>query len=312
MSDKCKHCNRNINARNVKIQCKDCQGVFHAGCVDMTEEDVKFLQSGNEIWRCDICKKTRRESLRLETDTEDQGAKNEDVLKLSQEMRLESKKQLEHLERELGKSVNNCHEKIGDLLLKFDDQSKIIKSYEEKFEVIIQENINLKSKVKSLEGRLDEIEQYSRVNCLEINGVPELKNENILEVVKSIGKSLGVEITEEMIDASHRMGSKKDGKHRGIIVKFTRRIIKEELLGKRKIKRNLNTHDLNMKNSPAEVVYINESLSPARRKILNAARALKKEKGYTFVWVRDGRIFLRKNEGDPVIVASTMDQLSSL
>lgn len=312
MSDKCKVCCRNINARNAKAQCTDCQGSFHASCINMTEDDVKFIQSQNEVWRCDDCKKKKRESLRLESAIETQGASNEDVIKLLQEMRAESKRQIDHLETELGKSVENCHAKIGDLLTKFNEQSEIMKNFEGRFEVVIQENTNLKAKVKSLEVRLDEMEQYSRVNCLEINGVPEAENENTYDVVQAVGHSLGIEITEDMVDACHRLGSKQEGRKRGIIVKFTRRDVKEDVLNKRKIKRNFNTHDLNIKNSPAEVVYINESLSPNRRKILNAARALKREKGYTFVWVRNGRVFLRKSEGDPVIVATSIDQVAAL
>lgn len=147
---------------------------------------------------------------------------------------------------------------------------------------------------------------------MELNGIPEAKNENVIEVIKSVGTALGMNITEEMIDACHRLGAKQDRKVRGIIVKFTRRTIKGNMLHKRKVKRNFNTHDLGFKDLQADVVYINESLSPARRKILNAARALKREKGYSYVWVRNGRIFLRKNEGDPVIVASTLDQVASL
>lgn len=95
-------------------------------------------------------------------------------------------------------------------------------------------------------------------------------------------------------------------------MKFTRRDVKEKVPNNRKIKSKFNKHDLNLKKSPAEVVYINESLSPNRRKILNTARALKKEKGYTFVWVKIGRIFRRKNEGNPVIVVTSMDQIAGL
>lgn len=144
--------------------------------------------------------------MRLEPAAEKTGTHNEDVIKLLNEMRAESKTQMNHLETELGKSVENCHDKISDLMKKIDEQSKTIKAYDEKFEALIQENCNLKSKVKSLEGRLEECEQYSRVNCLEINGVPEKKNENVFDGIAAVGQGLGVNITEEMVDACHRMG----------------------------------------------------------------------------------------------------------
>lgn len=38
MSDKCKVCFHNINARNAKAQSN-----FHASCINMTDDNVKFL-----------------------------------------------------------------------------------------------------------------------------------------------------------------------------------------------------------------------------------------------------------------------------
>lgn len=312
MSDKCKSCNRVTKQRQVKIKCNDCDSLFHGSCVNMSEEDVTFMQAENEIFRCDNCKKTRRESMRFESAVEKSGGRNNDVIMLLREMQEDSKKQFKHLEDELGNSVENCHAGILELRTMFDEQSKIIKAYEEKFEAMSQENTHLKKRVKALESELDNTEQYSRVNCLELNGIPETKTENVYDVIKSVGNALGMDITEEQIDACHRMGSKQEGKKRGIIVKFTRRTVKEEMLSKRKVKRNFNTHDLGFRGTAADVVYINESLTPVRRKILNAARALKKEKGYTYVWVKNGRIFLRKNDGDPAIVATSVEQLASL
>lgn len=95
-----------------------------------------------------------------------------------------------------------------------------------------------------------------------------------------------------MVDACHWLGSKQEGRKRGIIVKFTRQDVKE-VLNSWKIKRNFNTYGLSLK-------------------ILNAARALKKEKGYTFVWVKNGRIFLQKNEGNTVIVVTSTDRVAGL
>lgn len=105
--------------------------------------------------------------MRLESTIEAQGASNEDVIKLLHEMRAKSKKQISQLETDLCKSVENCHNKIGDLLTKFNEQSDIMKTLEEKFEAVMQENKYLKTKVESLEVRLNELEQYSRYNCLD-------------------------------------------------------------------------------------------------------------------------------------------------
>lgn len=55
----------------------------------------------------------------------------------------------------------------------------------------------------------------------------------MFDVVKVIGQGLGVNITEEMVDACHRMGSKQEGKNRAKTVKFTRRNVKEDIITKR-------------------------------------------------------------------------------
>lgn len=319
MSEKCGVCEKVITARasKGKVQCKDCNGMFHGSCVNLSQDDVDYMVAENSIWRCPPCQKIRRVSLRDEA--KEIGAdrvSNEDMIKFLQEMKEELKthtnKQLKSLEADLGKSVENCHEKITELIKTVSEQSSALKEFEKLFDAMKQENTTLRAKVRSLEQQLDDTDQYTRINCLEINGVPETNNENVVEIVQTIGKVLQVTVSAEDIDACHRLGPKQDGRRRGIIVKFVRRHMKEEMLRKRKIKRNLNTSDIGMASGPAEVVYMNESLSPARRKVLNAARSLRKEQGFTFVWVKNGKVFLRKDEGSKAIMLTNMDQLTDL
>lgn len=76
--------------------------------------------------------------------------------------------------------------------------------------------------------------------------------------------------------------------------------------------RDFSTTDINLTAKPAEPIYINESLSYSRRQLFNAARELKKEKKFKFLWVRNGRILLRAEEGAKAIVITTMDQIADL
>lgn len=238
------------------------------------------------------------------------------VLDLLREMKEESKNQLRSLESDLGKSVELCHSDISELVKKIDKQSEIIKNYETLFEKVNQTNLALTKRVKELENRVEDLEQYSRANCLEINGIPEKSNEQLMEVVKKVGSSLGLQINESDIDACHRLGQKRSGDNsgrpRGIIVKFTRRIVKEDMLVKRRIKRNFNTDDIGFTDRAAEVIYMNESLSMARRQIFNAARQLKKDGLVQFVWVRNGRVLVRAEEGVRTQVMTSPDQVEEL
>lgn len=63
-----------------------------------------------------------------------------------------------------------------------------------------------------------------------------MKNENVLEIVKKIGERVGIAIDDKDIDACHRLGvdrGEESRRTRGIIVKFVRRSVKEEVLQKR-------------------------------------------------------------------------------
>lgn len=317
MSGKCKLCAKNITTKQQKIECRECKFWFHGNCVNLSADDISFLVGQNEVWRCDTCSVERRKSMRAESELSKSDPKITDVIELLQEMRVENKEQIKRLEADIGKSVETCHEKIDELTNTIQKHNETLKAFEDKFNEALQENSNLKIKVNDLEMRLDDMEQYSRSNTLEINGIVETENENVIDVVIAVGNGLGYPITNDMIDACHRVGQREpEGRKRknprGIIVKFTRRSVKEDLLKQRRVKRNFNTKDIGISDRPAEVIYMNDSLTQRRRKILNEAKILKKEKGFQFLWVRNGKILLRTEEGAKVIALVSLEQVAAL
>lgn len=314
MSEKCKTCQKLITARQTKVQCCDCSLFFHGSCVKLTKDDVEFMVSSSQIWRCETCNNVRRKSMQVQSKLDENQPNLNDVISLLNEMRKESKDQINKLETDLGNSVENCHQTIEELKKTVQMQTESLNKYEKMYDALFEENKKLHLHIKEMEKREDESNQYLRINCVEINGIPESNNENVLQIIKTVGDSLGLEVKEESVDACHRLGIKRvnESRPRGIIVKFTRRLVKEEMLKKRRVKRNLNTHDIGFTDKPAEVIYINESLTPARREVHKEVRALKKKKGFSFVWVRNGKILVRPEEGASVIAVTTMDDVEKL
>lgn len=312
MSSKCKVCAKSTTGSKSKIQCVDCQMFLHGSCVNLSKNDIAFYEQEGEVYRCDDCNKARRKSMQVESELGKSTPNIEDVLELLGVMREENQQQSKKLESEMGKSLEFNQGQIEELSAVVKRQTESLRKFEEMYSLIVDENAKLKKNINVLEQRLDEMEQYSRVNCIEINGIPEEKTESVLEIVKKVGSSLDMTITDDMVDSCHRLGQTFQGRTRGIIVKFVRRSVKEELLQKRRVKRNLNTHHIGFGDRSADVVYINESLTPLRRKIHTAARALKKEKGYQFLWIRNGRILLRTNEGAKVISLTSIEQVEEL
>lgn len=224
----------------------------------------------------------------------------------------EAKTDRKRMEDEMKKSFEFVHETFKEHQETLKKQDEKLTSYLEKMERLTEENLLLKRIVSDLEARLDECEQYSRSNTIEIFGLPEEKPEDVYTVVEKVCGALDVAVTRNDIDVCHRL-KKRQGCNEpaGVIVKFVRREIKQKLLEKRRIKRNLSTESLGYR-GPAEPVYINESLSPTKRKLLAAARAAKNETKFIYLWIRNGQILMRKNQGDSVIVIQSMDSVTGL
>ncbi|XP_046685739.1 uncharacterized protein LOC124371454 [Homalodisca vitripennis] len=167
--------------------------------------------------------------------------------------------------------------------LSLEDIMRVVTDIRDKqlIESITSENKELK-KVRALEGRLENIEQYSRSNCEEIQGIPVTSNEDVLTIVKDVGKALDLTVSDTMVDACHRLGAKQSGNNPpGIIVKSIRRLDKEKFLRRRRVKRTLSTRHIGATDD--RPIYVNESLSPARRALYALARKYQREKNFNFL-----------------------------
>ncbi|XP_039278707.1 uncharacterized protein LOC120350214 [Nilaparvata lugens] len=306
MADICNVCLKSLKNVKVKVLCSDCNKSFHGKCVNLSADDVNYLSDQGDVWRCTPCSQLRRKSMVLESKST---VTYDDIFKLVNEL----KEDIKRVETSLGTSLNSCHEELAETKKIVQDQKEEITKLVETINELRGENNGLRKQISDLQLRVDEAEQYSRRNTIEIHGVPVQKGENVVTIVKDIGRSLGFPVNDSMIDACHRLRSKVgSGRHPGIIVRMVRRLDAEELLQKRRVKRNFNTHDIGLTAKPAEPVYLNECLSPARRTLFSAARKVKNEKNYSYLWVRGGKIFLRKEQGLSVITVTKMEDLEKL
>lgn len=304
----CGICVKPIKANQVKLMCSDCNGEFHAACFKMSRADVDCITADGLAWRCSVCAEHRRRSLRFDSEVQEGKLTLEDIMKKINEI-ADTQKSQEH---NFNKSNEYLNKQMEENTKAVNDHNSSMKDCLKKIDDLLEENKRLSKKVAELEARVEDMEQYSRLNCVEIHGIPEQKNEDVVSVVKEVGKALDMNISDSMIDACHRLGRRTgtSGPPPGIIVKFVRRLDKDELLKKRRVKSNLSTRHMNL--GVDQPVYINEALSPARRRLFAQARQVKREKNFKFLWVRGGRIFLRKEEQAPVIQVTCQADFSRL
>jgi predicted nuclease with TOPRIM domain len=176
-------------------------------------------------------------------------------------------------EANLGKSIEECHQRVEDAV-------KVTEDVKAELDALKTENHSLRDRVRVLEERLAATEQYSRVNDIEVHGVPYKKGENLSEILSSLGNALSCPVSAETVEVAHRIGKPSESR-RGIYVRFTRKPHKTDFLQARKVKRDLRVGHLScFPPGPRsdDPIYINESLSPEMRSIFNRARELKRDK----------------------------------
>lgn len=307
MANNCGICVKQITQKQQKLSCSDCKHDFHGTCLKMSRADIDCITADGLVWRCEPCSCNRRKSMRLEAASSEGSLTLEDIMKVVTEIRENQHRS----EKDFNKSYELLNEKLEDNSKVIREQAEKIDGYLKKLEEMDTKNKELKKMVENLENRVEDLEQYSRVNTVEIQGIPQDDTEDVIGVVKGVGNALNMKIEDCMIDACHRLKSRPGSNDPPtIIVKFVRRGTKEELLRKRREKKTLSTKHMNLHMD--RPIYINESLSPARRHLAALARVAKREHHYQYIWIRNGKIFLRKENGAKVIQVTSKDDLKSL
>ncbi|XP_047546089.1 uncharacterized protein LOC125077999 [Vanessa atalanta] len=182
-----------------------------------------------------------------------------------------------------------------------------------------EQNNKLESTIDILKARINDLEQRSRSNNLELQCVPESKSENLVKILQQLGSVIGVNITEDKIMNITRVAkvNRHSTRPRSIIVQFNTCLTRDNVLAavikynKSNSRNKLNTSDIGV-GGEKKPIYIMEHLSPENKALHAATRLKAKELGYKYTWVRNGRILIRKDDNSDYKVVKNMQFLSKL
>lgn len=172
---------------------------------------------------------------------------------------------------------------------------------------LLASNKALLAENEALRKQISEMEQYSRINNVEIKGVPFSKDEDCVAVVTAIAEKASCPLSPVEVDIAHRVPTKSG--HQNIIARFCSRAKKNEFLAKAR-KARLVVGSLGFTGENKEPIFINEHLTPDNKKLFAQALALKKEKGWRFLWTKNCRINARKSEDSRVHRINSVADLS--
>lgn len=298
MGDSCFKCNQKFSNSIDILTCNACKNPFHPGCTSVrTLGNFRKLGARKATWKCDECNGdfNRRDSDNDPTDRE----------------------------RDLQNTIVSLNDTLTQLVnSKFDELNNKIteliatnKSLQTTIEAVKKENSTLKGQCDNLRMENDsmrkeirELQQYSRRDNLEIVGVPQSINEDVNAVVGRLAEVIGVPFVNEQISIAHRLPSSRKDVAPPIVIKFISRSAKMQWLSASKSKGRIRSIDLN-RDLPASDVYINEHLIPYNKLLLGRAKHLKRDKKLSYVWVKDCKIFVRKEKDSPARLITTVKDL---
>lgn len=311
--EECLVCMKSISPDCMSLCCSECANSYHAGkCSGVTRSALKNMpDSDANSWICNTCKThSKRQSgssdkevglAALSAQMSDMNRKLLGVLNKIEGIEktlgsqvIQSNSMMGKLEAQ-GKTVDNIEksmtmlsEKYDDLLKKVDDHNRTLVELSKRTQVLEERLKEREQDIVELRAVTDDLEQYSRRSNVEIHGVAKKDNENLMEVVKHLAQKLQLpEPAASDIEAVHRL-SAAEGKVPPILIRFKERSKRDQWIQKKMALRS-------------DGVFINENLTKRLRTLFWKARSQAKQKGHKFVWMRNGKILVRRREGAAVI-----------
>lgn len=311
---KCATCNADFNDG---VQCTSCKRHLDFGCANITEGGWRKLGAERRsAWKCPKCRMTSP----LPTPTlsplpTPEPASLEAILNEIRELKVQLaglpslSADVKFIREELKELKTSCEfngQRLDDLSVKLSDVDTRVLGLER-----LQESVcGLQSEIDMLKSELSANDQRSRLNNIEIKGIPLKKDENLFNILDKISQKVNYAFPKTQINYISRIPL-FNTKDKSIVVSFLNRYIKEDFVAAARSLKTLSAHDLGF-SGQMNRVFVNDHLSPDSKKLLNKTRTMAKEKEYKYVWVKHGKIHVRRQEGSVVLVISKEKDLNRL
>ncbi|KAL4718487.1 hypothetical protein ACJJTC_004102 [Scirpophaga incertulas] len=168
-----------------------------------------------------------------------------------------------------------------------------------------------KSQLVSLQKEINLQQQRDRLHNIEISGIPIKNNEDVVQYLMQICRKIDVPISTEDIIHIHRVPTRLPNKPKNIIAKLKSQLIKDSIISAIRKNKGLSTSDIGLPGD-CQRIYINEHLTPYFKKLYKQARDAAAQSGYAYVWIRGGKIFMRKNDTTASFVVTDYSDLNKV
>lgn len=229
------------------------------------------------------------------------------------QVKKEFSKALDSLKNDLTKSIEFLADEHNVMKLELTSANEKIKELE-------SEKHSLVTNIREIERRLDTLDKASRSRNVEIQCVPQKRDENLPFLVKKICDTVGFPIQENIVYSAKRVAkfNPASPRPRSIIMTLPSERDRDNLLSafkrfnkKQNLSETLNSSHVMIPGDKRRI-YLSEHSSPTCKKLHSEARKFSKENKYKYVWVRNDRVYLRKDDNNSAIYikdSSSFDKL---
>lgn len=316
------------------ISCNTCTAKYHIGCLNLSRDAIRSARTGSNNYRCPACKS--KDKVRVTDSTPVRSGKRNEAAVPSDETSvvlnsLSSPNELASTSADILKSFTKSMQQLqgafntlkADMvsfttslnvttedIQQFRNEIVEMKNELKELDRFKAEVIELRAEVSDLRRQLDTREQRLFLKDIEISGITEQNGENLSHILANVTGKLGVDLDPRDIDDIKRIGVRGYGGNSGaerprpVIVTFTRRAPRDQLLRAARVRRGLTTDMIQVPGNPRRI-YLNEHLTKSNRVLYSKARAAGTQLKFKFVWTSNGKIFMRRTETSSVLSISS-------
>lgn len=297
--------------------CTACNLMVHYHCGGVNEAGYRRLGDRKLIWRCSKCKQagnTMPASPRSPLSVPDSAVLQE-IRALSEKFAAfeNMKEDILALKNEFAEFktslVNQHNEVMKEITGKINDMEQRIVQVEK-----VQSQVEqLQSRIVQLEEDQNNKDQWSRSNNIEVKGIPQTSNENLFDIITNIGNKINHPVSKNQINFITRVPTSDKDRIKPIIVCFCQRYVKENFVAA--ARQELKTLSL----TPAKIglngnqkIFINDHLTIMNKMLLSKTKKTAAEVGFRYVWVKNAKIYARKDDTSPIVMIKTEKDLRKI
>lgn len=328
MASSCRVCMEELPDEGDYLRCSYCKEGLHWSCGGLKESSWRSMSNPTKsVWKCPDCRTPRRNlgntgrsgssSSLSAPDTGDKGDENltiANIRKMLDRKFSELEESMDSRFKEIERSLEFNGGMIEDLQKSFKDTQQKIIVMEKKQEKLENQNQELRTRVRNLEYFVQEVVQEGNKRKIEISGIPQ--NADYKSFTAQIFNK--IKVTDIVKDNEYTIEKttikKKDSEPqvKTLLVTLKDEETRDKIIEIiRKSKPTLKSEEFSPA-QPSKIIYINEYLSPYMKKLLYEAKTIKKDKAYSYIWVRNGKIYVKKTEGADPIRLRCLEDLAKL